>query len=140
MLNEFKQFISRGNALDMAVGIIMGAAFTAIVTSLVNDVIMPPIGVVTGGVDFKDLFVALKPGVAAVHSLAEAKAAGIPTLNYGVFLNAIISFLIVAFVVFMLVKGVNRMTKKKEEATAASPPPPREVVLLEEIRDLLKQR
>ena len=138
MINEFKQFIARGNVIDMAVGIIMGAAFTAIVTSLVNDMIMPPIGVITGGVDFKNLFVALDGHGYA--SLAAAKEAGAATLNYGVFVNAIINFLIVAFVVFILIKNVNRLVKKKEQAPAAPPPPPREVALLEEIRDLLKAR
>jgi large conductance mechanosensitive channel len=138
MLNEFKEFALRGNVMDMAVGIIMGAAFTAIVNSLVNDVIMPPIGTVTGGVDFKNLFFALNGQT--YDSLAAAKDAHAPTLNYGVFVNAIISFLIVSFVVFLLVKGVNRMMRKEEQRPAAPPAPPREVVLLEEIRDLLKAR
>jgi large conductance mechanosensitive channel len=138
MWNEFKQFISRGNALDLAVGIIIGAAFTGIVNSLVNDIIMPPIGVITGGVDFKDLFIALNGEHYA--SLAEAKKAGAATLNYGVFINAMINFLIVAVVVFFIVRSFNHFMKKKEEAPAAPAPPPREVALLEEIRDLLKQR
>ena len=138
ILSEFKQFIARGNALELAVGIIMGAAFTAIVTSLVNDIIMPPIGLITGGVDFKDLFVALD-GKDYV-SLATAKQAGAATLNYGIFVNAIINFAIVAFVVFLIIKNVNHLVKKKEDAPAAPPPPPQEVVLLGEIRDILSRR
>lgn len=137
MLNEFKQFISRGNVLDMAVGIIIGAAFTAIVNSLVKDVIMPPIGLVSGGVDFSNLFVALNGHDYA--SLKDAQAAGAPTINYGLFINTIINFLIVAFVIFILIKNVNRFMVKKEAAPAAPPPPPQDVVLLTEIRDLLKK-
>ncbi len=138
MLNEFKQFISRGNALDMAVGIIMGAAFTAIVGSLVKDVIMPPIGLITGGVDFANLFVALNG--AHYASLKDAQAAGAPTLNYGLFINSIINFIIVSFAIFILIKNVNRFFKKKEEEAPPAPPaPPQDVVLLTEIRDLLKK-
>jgi large conductance mechanosensitive channel len=136
MLKEFKEFIARGNVLDMAVGIIIGAAFTTIVKSLVEDILMPPIGLATGGVDFANLFVALNGQ--AYESLKAAKDAGAATLNYGVFINAVINFLIVAFVIFMVVRSANRFLKKKETA-AAAPPPPREVVLLEEIRDLLKR-
>jgi large conductance mechanosensitive channel len=107
MLSEFKTFIMRGNVIDLAVGVIIGASFGAIVTSLVNDIIMPPIGRLLGGVDFKDLFISLT-GV-SYPTLAAAKAAGAPTLNYGVFLNAVINFLIVAFAVFLLVRQVNRL-------------------------------
>ena len=110
MLREFKTFILRGNVVDLAVGVIMGAAFGTIVTSLVNDVLMPPIGRLLGGVDFKDFFVSLSGQ--SYPTLAAAKAAGAPTLNYGTFLNAVINFLIVAFAVFLLVQQVNRLFPK----------------------------
>src|SRR5438034_11623564 len=116
MLNEFKTFIARGNVVDLAVGVIMGAAFGGIVTSLVNDVVMPPIGRLLGGVDFKDFFVSLSGQ--SFPTLAAAKAAGAPTLNYGLFLNTVINFLIVAFAVFLLVQQVNRWTKKAEAPAA----------------------
>ena len=112
MYKEFKEFAMRGNVVDMAVGIIIGAAFSAIVKSMVDDVLMPPIGLLLGGVDFSDFFVVLKEGAKAAapyHSLADAKAAGAVTLNFGLFVNAIISFTIVAFALFMLVKGMNRL-------------------------------
>ncbi len=121
MLKEFKEFAMRGNVVDMAVGIIIGAAFGAIVKSLVDDVIMPPIGMLLGNVDFSNLFVVLKEGAATVApyaSLADAKKAGAITVNYGIFINSVISFLIVAFAVFMLIRSINRL-KKKEEAPAA---------------------
>ena len=139
MLSEFKQFVMRGNVLDMAVGIIIGAAFGTIVSSLVADVLMPPIGMALGGIDFANMFVTLKDGAKAAGpyaSLAEAKAAGAVTVNYGVFVNAIVSFLIVAFCVFLLVKAVNSM---KREAPAAPVPPTPTEALLAEIRDLLKR-
>jgi large conductance mechanosensitive channel len=120
MLKEFKEFAMRGNVADMAVGIIIGAAFGAIVKSLVDDVIMPPIGMLLGNVDFANLFVVLKQGVAAAApyaSLAEAKKAGAVTINYGIFINSIISFVIVAFAVFLLIRSINRL-KEKEEAPA----------------------
>ena len=110
MLSEFKTFIMRGNVIDLAVGVIMGAAFGTIVTSLVNGVVMPPIGKLLGGVDFKDLFVSLSGQ--SFPTLAAAKAAGAPTVNYGVFLNAVINFAIVAFAVFLLVQQVNRLFPK----------------------------
>jgi len=116
MLNEFKAFAMRGNVVDMAVGIIIGAAFGAIVKSLVDDVIMPPIGMLMGNVDFSNLYFVLKEGAAAVApyaSLADAKKAGAVTINYGVFINSVISFLIVAFAVFMLIRNINRL---KQEA------------------------
>ena len=138
MLQEFKEFISRGNVVDMAVGIIIGAAFTAIVKSLVSDVIMPPVGLLTGGVDFSSIFINLSDGEYA--SLAAAQEAGAATINVGVFINAVINFLIVAFVIFLLVKQVNRMKRQQEEAPKEAPPPPRDEVLLEEIRDLLKKK
>jgi len=110
MLSEFKTFIMRGNVVDLAVGVIIGAAFGTIVTSLVNDVLMPPIGRLLGGVDFKEFFISLSGQ--SFPNLAAAKAAGAPTLNYGVFLNAVINFLIVAFAVFLLVQQVNRLFPK----------------------------
>jgi large conductance mechanosensitive channel len=117
MLKEFKDFIMRGNVIDMAVGIIIGAAFGSIVNSLVNDIIMPPIGKLLGGVDFANLFINLGPG--KYTSLAEAQAAGAATINYGLFINALITFLIVAFVIFLIVRAVNRMRREAEEASAA---------------------
>lgn len=134
MLKEFKEFIARGNVFDMAVGIVMGAAFTAIVNSAVADLVMPIVGVLTSGVDFGDKFIALNGEDYA--NLAAAKAAAAPVLTYGVFVNAVINFLIVAFVIFMLIKQVNRL--KKKEAAAPSEPPA-EILLLTEIRDLLKK-
>nr|AMP57198.1 large-conductance mechanosensitive channel, MscL [uncultured bacterium] len=134
MLKEFKEFIARGNVFDMAVGIVMGAAFTAIVNSAVADLVMPIVGVLTSGVDFSDKFTALNGEDFA--NIAAAKAAGAPILTYGIFVNAVINFLIVSFVIFMLIKQVNRL-KKKEAAAPATPPA--EVVLLTEIRDLLKK-
>jgi large conductance mechanosensitive channel len=121
MLKEFREFAMRGNVVDMAVGIIIGAAFGTIVNSLVSDIIMPPIGLLLGNVDFSNLFIVLKGGSIAgpYAALADAKAAGAVTINYGAFINTVITFLIVAFAVFLLVKGVNRL-KRQEEA----PPPP----------------
>jgi len=110
MLKEFKEFAMRGNVLDLAVGVIIGAAFGAVVTSLVGDILMPPLGMVIGGLDFKDKFLALD-GSTAFKSLDEARKAGVPALAYGAFINAIVNFLIVAFAIFMLVKQVNRFTK-----------------------------
>jgi large conductance mechanosensitive channel len=112
MLKEFKEFIARGNVIDLAVGLIIGAAFGKIVTSLVNDVLMPPIGMVLGKVDFANLFIPLQGNPKTV---AEAKAAGIPTINYGSFINTLIEFLIIAFVIFLLVKAVNRMRRDPEQ-------------------------
>ena len=139
MLSELKQFVLRGNVLDMAVGIIIGAAFGTIVSSLVADVLMPPIGLALGGIDFANMFVTLKDGAKAAGpyaSLADAKAAGAVTVNYGLFVNAVVSFLIVAFCVFLLVKSVNRMMRTQAPAPAG--PTPSEA-LLAEIRDLLKR-
>jgi large conductance mechanosensitive channel len=124
MMKEFKEFAVKGNVVDMAVGIIIGAAFGTIVKSLVADVIMPPIGLLLGNVDFANLFIILKHGADATASfatVAEAQAAGAVTLNYGVFINTIISFVIVAFAVFMLIKNVNRFKKKEEAAPAPAP-------------------
>ncbi len=138
MLKEFKAFAMKGNVLDMAIGIIIGAAFGKIVSSLVGDVIMPPIGVLLGRVDFSQLYLNLSGG--SFPTLAAAKEAGAATLNYGQFLQTILDFIIVAFAVFLLVKAVNT-ARKKEEATHAAPPPPsKQEALLGEIRDLLKAR
>ena len=121
MLAEFKKFAMRGNVVDMAVGIIIGGAFGTIVKSLVSDVIMPPIGLLLGGVDFADLFFTLKEGAGAgpYANLAAAQAAGAVTINYGVFFNAVFSFIIVAFAVFMLIKSINNLQKTEEAAPAA---------------------
>ncbi|HTX78932.1 MAG TPA: large conductance mechanosensitive channel protein MscL [Longilinea sp.] len=116
MLKEFKEFAMRGNVLDMAIGIIIGGAFGKIVTSLVNDIIMPPIGLLLGKINFSNLFIDLSNQSYA--SLADAQAAGAPTLNYGVFINTVIDFLIVAFVVFLLIRGVNRLMKQPEAPVA----------------------
>ena len=139
MLEEFKKFAIRGNVIDLAVGIIIGTAFTSIVNSLVNDVLMPPLGLAIGGIDFSDFFVTLK-GDHALMTLDAAKKAGAVTINYGIFINAVIRFVIVAFAVFILVRQVNRLAKSKDEAPSVPPPPPRSELLLEEIRDLLKAR
>jgi large conductance mechanosensitive channel len=122
MWKEFREFILRGNVVDMAVGIIIGAAFGTIVTSLVNNILMPPIGLLLGGVDFANLFILLKQGspTGPYASLADAHAAGAVTISYGVFINAVISFLIVAFVVFLLIRSINRM-RREEEAPPAEP-------------------
>ncbi len=124
MLKEFKEFAMKGNVVDMAVGIVIGAAFGTIIKSMVADVIMPPIGLLMGGVDFKNLFAVLKDGaeIAAPYaSLADAQAAGAVTINYGVFINTVISFIIVAFAIFMLIKSMNSAKKKEEAAPAPAP-------------------
>ena len=135
MWREFREFAMRGNVIDLAVGIILGAAFTTIVNSLVNDMILPPIGLLLGGIDFSNFFVTLKGG--SYPTLDAAKAAGAVTINYGLFINAVIRFVIVAFAIFILVKQINRL-KREEPAPPAEPP--RQEVLLAEIRDLLKAR
>ncbi|MBI4205967.1 MAG: large conductance mechanosensitive channel protein MscL [Betaproteobacteria bacterium] len=142
MLREFKEFAMRGNVVDMAVGIIIGAAFGKIVESLVKDVIMPPIGVLLGKVDFSNLFFVLREGKGAGPYLTveAAQKAGAVTFNYGMFINTVISFVIVAFAVFLLIRAINRLRRKEEEKPPAPPPaPPEEVVLLREIRDALKK-
>ena len=137
MLKEFKEFAMKGNVLDMAIGVIIGGAFGKIVSSLVSDVLMPPLGLLMGKVDFSSLFIDLSN--TSPQSLAAAKAAGAPTLNYGVFLQSMFDFLIIAFVIFMLVKQVNRF--KNETAPPPLPPgPTNEEKLLMEIRDALKGR
>lgn len=137
-IREFREFAVRGNAVDMAVGIVIGVAFGAIVNSLVEDIIMPPIGAIVGGVDFSDIYINLS-GEAYASAVA-AKEAGAPAIYVGLFLNRLINFLIVAFALFLLVKGMNRLRRRQETAPAEAPPPPRQEVLLAEIRDLLKQR
>jgi large conductance mechanosensitive channel len=138
MLQEFKKFALRGNVMDMAVGIIIGGAFGKIITSLVGDILMPPIGKLLGGVDFTNLFIVLGKGT--YPSLEAAKAAGVATINYGVFINTVINFIIVAFSIFMLIKAMNVAKKKEAEAPAAPAAPPREEILLTEIRDLLAKK
>lgn len=139
MLKEFKEFALKGNVLDLAIGIIIGAAFGAIVSSLVDDIIMPPIGLALGGVDFSQLFVVLK-GEGTYNTIEQAKEAGAVTWNVGLFINAIIKFLIVAFAVFLLVKAINKITRKQEAKAPDAPKPAEDVVLLREIRDLLARR
>jgi large conductance mechanosensitive channel len=138
MLKEFREFAMRGNVVDMAVGIIIGAAFGKIVTSLVNDVVMPPLGLIIGNVDFSNLFINL--GGVEYQTLAAAEEAGAPILKYGVFLQTVLDFLIVAFVIFFVIRAMNRLKRKEVEEPAASPAPTPEVVLLTEIRDELKSR
>ncbi len=134
MVSEFKDFISKGNVVDLAVGVIIGAAFGKIVTSLVDQVIMPPIGLLIGGIDFSALKVVLKAAG------DDAKTAPEVAIQYGAFLNTLIQFLIVAFVIFMVVKAINAMRRKEAEAPAAPPAPTSTEVLLTEIRDALKAR
>jgi large conductance mechanosensitive channel len=136
MIEEFKKFALRGNVMDMAIGIIIGAAFGKIVTSFVNDILMPPIGLMMGNVDFTDLFVTLTGGSYA--TLEAAKEAGAVTINYGAWINTVIDFTIVAFAIFLVVKQINRL--QKQEEAAPPPEPPKQELLLAEIRDLLKQR
>ena len=131
IVKEFKEFAVKGNVVDLAVGVIIGAAFGKIVSSLVTDVIMPPIGLLLGGIDFKDLKIHLKPAVGKTPEVA---------INYGVFINTAIDFLIVAFVIFLLVKGINALKRKEEEAPSTPPAPSKEEVLLTEIRDLLAKK
>ena len=139
MLKEFKEFALKGNVLDLAIGIIIGAAFGAIVSSLVDDILMPPIGLALGGVDFSQLFVVLS-GDGEYNTIEQAKEAGAVTWNVGLFINAVIKFLIVAVAVFLLVKAINRIVRKQEQKAPEAPPPAEDVVLLREIRDLLARR
>src|SRR5579872_461121 len=138
LIDEFKKFAVRGNVVDLAVGVIIGASFTGIVNSLVNDVLMPPIGLALGGVDFSNFFFVLK-GDHGVDTLTAAKAAKDVTINYGLFVNAVINFLIVAFVLFMLLRQLNKLVAPKP-GTEAAPPPSEEILLLREIRDSLKAK
>ncbi|UXN70617.1 large conductance mechanosensitive channel protein MscL [Devosia neptuniae] len=140
MLKEFRDFAIKGNMIDLAIGVIIGAAFGAIVSSLVDDVFMPLIGLIIGGIDFSNLFIVLhNPGEVAVPSLAAAKAAGVATLNIGLFINAIVKFTIIAFVLFMVVKAINSLKRKAAaEPVETAPAPTKEEVLLTEIRDALR--
>jgi large conductance mechanosensitive channel len=140
MLKEFKDFAMRGNVVDMAVGIIIGASFGTIVKSMVDDIIMPPVGLLLGGIDFTNIFLTLKGE--SFPSLEQAKEAGAVTLNVGVFLNSVITFAIVAFCVFVLIKAMNRLKAQSDAAPADEKPapPPRSEVLLEEIRDALVKK
>jgi len=141
MLKEFKEFAIKGNMMDMAVGIIIGAAFGTVITSLVNDLLMPVISGIIGTPDFSNLFLVLRnPTGATFTSVKAARDAGAVVLAYGLFLNAIIAFLIVSFALFMMVKGINRLRRQEEAAPAAPEAPPAEVQLLSEIRDLLRRR
>ncbi len=139
MIKEFREFAMRGNVIDMAVGIIIGAAFGRIVESMVKDLIMPPIGLLLGNVDFANLFVVMKSGAVPgpYLSVEAAQKAGAVTLNYGMFVNNVVSFALVAFAVFLLVRSINRMRRLQEEAPKEAPAPAEEVVLLREIRDSL---
>lgn len=138
MLKEFKEFALRGNVMEMAAGIIIGATFSTIVKSLVDDIIMPPIGGITGGVDFSSIFIPLNGE--HYDSRMAARQAGAPTMNIGLFINNVISFLIVAFVLFMAIKAMNQLRRTQEEEPQSEPPPSREVQVLEEIRDALVRR
>lgn len=140
MFKEFRDFAIKGNMVDLAIGVIIGAAFGAIVSSMVDDIFMPLIGLIIGGVDFSNLFVVLSnPDNVAVPSLAAARDAGVSTLNAGLFINAVVKFTIIAFVLFMVVKGINRLKRQAAtEPVAADPAPSKEEVLLTEIRDALR--
>jgi large conductance mechanosensitive channel len=143
MINEFKKFIMRGNVVDLAVGVIIGASFGKIVGSLVDDIIMPPLGLIVGKVDFSNFFIPLSSTDGKTfNTIAEAKAAGVSTWNIGMFGNVMFQFLLVAFAIFFfIVKPLNALKKKEDDQKDATPPaPPREQVLLEEIRDLLKNQ
>jgi len=141
MFKEFKDFALRGSVVDLAIGVIIGAAFGAIVSSLVDDVFMPVIGLILSGIDFSNLFIVLNnPSGNPVPSVTFAKDNGIATLNYGLFINAVVKFTIVAFVLFLVVKGINRLRKQEAAAPTAPPAPTKEEVLLTEIRDALRAR
>jgi large conductance mechanosensitive channel len=138
IIQEFKEFAVKGNVVDLAVGVIIGAAFGKIVTSLVNDIIMPPIGKLMGGVNFVDLFINLDPAKGAFPSLKAAKDAGAAVIAYGSFLSAVIDFTILAFCVFMMVKAINRLRRQPDPAPAVPPAPTKQELLLTEIRDALR--
>ncbi|SEL33390.1 large-conductance mechanosensitive channel protein MscL [Parapedobacter koreensis] len=133
ILKEFKEFAMRGSVVDLAVGVIIGGAFGKIVTSLVNDIIMPPIGFLTGGIDFSEMKYVIQPG-------DEANGVTETAINYGNFINIVIEFIIIAFCIFIVIKGLNSLKRKKDEVPAAPPEPPKEELLLTEIRDLLKAK
>ncbi len=136
MISEFKEFAMRGNVIDLAVGVVIGGAFGKIVSSLVDQIIMPPIGMITGGVDFSNLKWVLKPADNSdpAHKVAEV------AIGYGAFINTFIQFVIIAFAIFLVVKAINRLTRKQKAEPAAAPPPAEDVLLLREIRDSLKNR
>lgn len=137
-VQEFKEFAMRGNVVDLAVGVVIGGAFGKIVTSLVQDVIMPPLGAALGGVDFKQLYLNLSSQSFA--TLAEAEKAGVPLIKYGAFIQSIVDFTIIAFAIFLAVKAINRLKRQEEAPAAAEPPPtPEDILLLREIRDALKK-
>ena len=138
MFKEFKDFAMRGNVVDMAVGIIIGAAFGRIVSSLVNDVVMPPIGMLMGNLDFSNLFLNLGDG--EFTTLAAAEEAGAPIIKYGLFINNILDFVIVAFAIFLVIRSLNKLKKQEEEKPPAPPAPSAQEKLLTEIRDVLKER
>lgn len=144
MVSEFKEFAMRGNVIDMAVGIVIGGAFGKIVSSFVNDVIMPPIGMLTGGVDFSDLKLTLQEGVAAVaatDTTEAVEAVSEVSINYGMFINTVLDFIIIAFAIFMVIKAMNSAKKKEEAAPPPAPPEPsKEEKLLAEIRDILQAK
>ena len=137
MFEEFKKFAMRGNVIDLAVGVVIGAAFTGIVNSLVSDVIMPPIGFAMGGIDFSNFFLTLSGG--DYPTLAAAKEAGAVTINYGVFFNAFINFLVVAAALFMLIRMINKLQTPPPAEPASAPVTPEDILLLREIRDSLKK-
>ncbi|MBU8874222.1 large conductance mechanosensitive channel protein MscL [Reyranella sp. MMS21-HV4-11] len=139
MLQEFKKFAMRGNVVDLAIGVIIGAAFSKIIDSLVGDLIMPIIGRIAGGLDFTNYFIGLTPAASQAATYDAAKKAG-ATLGYGTFLTVTVNFLIIAWVLFMVIKGMNRVTKQEESAPPPPAPPTKEQELLTEIRDLLKAR
>jgi large conductance mechanosensitive channel len=140
MLKEFKEFALKGHMVDLAVGIIIGAAFGAIVSSLVDDIFMPVIGLIIGGIDFSNLFIVLSnPGNVPIPSLTAAQEAGVATLNVGLFINAVVKFIIIAFALFLVVKAMNSLKRKEEAVPPAPAEPPADIVLLTEIRDLLKK-
>jgi len=138
IVSEFKAFAMRGNAIDLAVGIVVGAAFTGIVNSLVKDLINPPLGLALGGIDFSNFFLVLN-GAGPYATLKEATDAGAVTLNYGLFVNTLINFLLVALALFVLIKQVNRLTAPRVVEKPGDPPPPEDIRLLREIRDALKE-
>lgn len=135
MMREFKEFAMKGNVVDLAIGVIIGAAFGKIVTSLVEDIIMPPLGLLVGSMDFKDYYIALKGP--HLPTLKAARDAGTVAISYGQFFNVLLNFLIVAFSIFLVIQGINRMRRKRDETPAVPPPPSKEEVLLTEIRDAI---
>ena len=139
MMKEFKEFVMRGNVMDLAVGVIIGAAFGKIVSSLIDDIIMPVVGKVIGNVDFSNLYIGMSDKITSGLSLAEAKKLG-PVLAWGNFASILLNFIILAFVIFLMVKAINNLKRKEEAAPAPAPAPSNEAVLLKEIRDLLKSK